>query len=172
MDELTTNQDQFQQMITEQESQPNCHPLIKKINEWTQESIDKIHRADEDARKQLLTILVTHRSKVTNDLTYFIQELSKARNEDDYIETDLEEWIERLNKLQRDLNVAQTINFCADNNDSALISKIYINGISTDFFSQTICDIQIIEDGKVVVHGQTNQNAVACGTGEYSFREH
>ncbi|CAF2810619.1 unnamed protein product [Rotaria sp. Silwood2] len=97
MDELTTYYDQFQQTIAKQDSQPDCHPLIQKINTWEQESIDKIRREADDARKQLLTILATHRSKVTNDLTHLIQELRKARNEDDYVETDLKEWMERLN---------------------------------------------------------------------------
>ncbi|CAF0901527.1 unnamed protein product [Rotaria sordida] len=172
MDELTTDHDQFQQIIAEQESQPNCHPLIQKINKWEQESINKVHQAAEDARKQLLTILATHRSKVTNDLTHLIEELSKARNEDDYVETDLKEWMERLNKLQKDLNAAQTIDFDTDNSSSSLISKIYIHGILTDFFSRTIGDIQIIEDGRVIVHGQTNRNAAACGRDEYSWGQH
>ncbi|CAF3642077.1 unnamed protein product [Rotaria sp. Silwood1] len=168
MDELTTNHDQLQQTIVEQEAQPNCHPLIQKINEWEQESINKIHRAADDARKQLLTILATQRSKVSNDLTHLIQELSEARNQDDYVEIDLKEWMKRLSELQKDLNGAQSIDFGTDNKDSALISKISIKEISTDFFSRIIGDIQIIENGRVVVHGQTYQNAAACGTGEYS----
>ena len=36
MDEVTTNHDQLQQTITEQQAQPKCHPLIKQIDIWEQ----------------------------------------------------------------------------------------------------------------------------------------
>ncbi len=34
MDEVPTTHDQLQQTIIEQETQPTCHPLMKRIDEW------------------------------------------------------------------------------------------------------------------------------------------
>ncbi len=39
-----------------------------------------------------------HRNKVTKDLISLNRELNKACEEDNYVETDLKEWIERLEK--------------------------------------------------------------------------
>ncbi|CAF3905655.1 unnamed protein product [Rotaria sp. Silwood1] len=172
MDELTTNHDQLQQTIVEQEAQPNCHPLIQKINEWEQESINKIHRTADDARKQVITILEMHRTQVIHDLTCLTEKLSEAHKADDYVETDLKEWMEKLDKLKVDLNAFQTIDFSEDNNKNALVSKIFINDASTDMFHQTVGDIQIIEDGKVAVHLLTNGHAAVRCRGEYSLGKH
>jgi hypothetical protein len=76
--------------------------------------------------------------------------------------------MERLEKLKTDLTAARTIDFDQDNNSNALIPKIFINGGSTDFFDRTIGDIQILENGRVAVHGQMQQNAAVHGRGEYS----
>jgi hypothetical protein len=172
MDEVTTQHDQLQQTIADQEKQPNCHSLIEKIGTWEQQSIDKIHQAAEDARKQVLNIIGTSRTLVRNDLANLTQELNKARNEDDYVETDLKEWTEKLDKLKTDLAAAQTIDFGQDDDKISLISKIYINAALTDSFYQITGDMQISENGRNVVHGPANQLAAARCGGEYSVGQH
>ncbi|CAF1023650.1 unnamed protein product [Adineta steineri] len=116
MDEVGASHDQLQQLIVEHEAQPKCHPLMERIDKWEQESITKIHQAADDARKQILTIIGTHRAQVTDNLAVLTQELSRARDEDDYVETELKEWMEKLDQLKIDLNAAQTVYF--DQNDS------------------------------------------------------
>ncbi|CAF2176172.1 unnamed protein product [Rotaria magnacalcarata] len=172
MDNLATKHDEFQQAIADQEKQSNSHPLIQNINQWEQESINKIRQAAENARKELVATLATHRTTVKEDLTRLITELSKARNEDDYVETDLKEWTEKLNSLQKDLNAAQAIDFGESENENALISKIFINGVSTDVFQHTCGDIQIFDTGRLAVHGQSNHHAVVCGKRLYSSGQH
>jgi hypothetical protein len=172
MDEVTTNHDQLQQTIAEQEGQPSCHPLMKKIDEWEQQSVNKIHQAADNARKQLLTILDTYRTQVQNDLAHLTTELNKARNEDDYVETDLKEWTEKLDKLKSDLTATQTIDFNEDIAETSLIPKIFINDASTDIFHQTAGDAKIIEGGRIVMHGPTNEIAAVRCRGEYSSGQH
>ncbi|CAF3733603.1 unnamed protein product [Rotaria socialis] len=172
MENLTTKHDEFQQTIAEQEKQPNSHPLIQNISQWEQESINKIRQAAENARNALLATLATHRTIVKEDLTRLIGELSKARNEDDYVETDLKEWTEKLNNLQKDLNAAQAIDFGKSENENVLISKIFINGLSADVFQQTCGDIQILDAGRLAAHGLSNQHAVVCGKRLYSSGQH
>jgi hypothetical protein len=168
MDEVTTNHDQLQQTIAEQEAQPNCHPLMKKIDEWEEQSINKIHQAADNAREQLLTIIDRYKTQVKNDLAYLTTELSKARNEDDYVETDLKEWTKRLDKLKIDLIAAETIDFSEDNDEISLISKFFIHDKLTDIFHQKAGNIQILEGGRVVVHGPVNGITAAYCRGEYS----
>lgn len=172
MDDLTIYHDQFQQTICEQHSQPHCHPLMGQIDLWEQESIDKIQEAAYNARKELLVILGAHRVKVTNELKHLTAELNIARINDDFVETDLKVWIDKLNRLKKQLSAADIINFGQEDHSDALVSKIFINGISTDIFEHRIGDIQILENGTVAVHGQTYQNAAVRGRSEYSFGQH
>jgi hypothetical protein len=169
MDELTTDHDQLQQTIADQEAQPDCHPLMENIKAWEQESINKIHQAADNARRQVLIIVRTCRTQVIHGLGHLTTELNKARNEDGYVETDLKEWTEKLEKLKADLAAAQTIDFNQENTENSLIPRIFINHPSTDFFEKTINDIQIIESGRVVLHGQTQDYGSVRGRGEYSF---
>jgi hypothetical protein len=172
MDGLTTNHDQLQQTISDQEAQPTCHPLIENINAWEKESIDKIHQAADIARKQVLTIITTYRTQVVRELGYLTIELNKARNEDDYVETDLKEWTDKLDKLKKDLTAPQTIDFNENSTENSWIPKIFINDASTDMFYQSTGDAQISEGGKYVVHGPTDDIAVVCCRGEYSLGQH
>ncbi|UJR14397.1 hypothetical protein I4U23_001394 [Adineta vaga] len=172
MEKLTNNHDLLKQTIAEQEADQNCHPLIGKINAWEQESIEKIHQAAINARKDLLNVLCKHRTVVINGLQYLTQELNNARGENDYVEPDLKEWKEKLQKLKTDLIADQTIDFGHDKNNNVLISKISINDILTDIFCQPVNDMQILENGNVVVHGQKQQYGLVRGRNEYSSGQH
>jgi hypothetical protein len=48
------------------------------------------------------------------------------------------------------------------------VAKISINDVSTDFFDRTIGDIQVLDNGRIAVHGHIHQNAAVRGRGEYS----
>ena len=169
MEGLTVDHNQLQQTIAEQEAQPNRHPLMKKIDEWEQQSIKKIQQAAENIRKDLLTVLHEQRSAVSKKLTHLKQALNHARGEDDYVETDLKEWLDKLEKLKVDLNAAQIIDFNEKRADgNTLIQKIVIPNASHDFFMQPEGDVTIIEEGKVALHGPTRQYAFARGRVGYS----
>jgi outer membrane murein-binding lipoprotein Lpp len=172
MDELTTDHDQLRQTITEQEVKPNRHPLMKNIDEWEQQSINTILQTADDARKRLLTIIGQYRTEVTNDLSSLTTELNKARDEDDYIETDLKEWSEKLDALKIDLNAAQIINFAQSNDQSVLIPKFQINDASADIFHQITGDVTIMEGGRAILHGATQKIVAARCRGEYSSGQH
>ena len=168
MEALTTDHNQLQHIITEQETQPNSHPLMKRIDEWKQQSIEKINDAAEKIRQDLLTILQARRSEVSNNLVHLTEELIHAREEDDYVETNLKEWVDKLEKLKADLNACQTIDFNQKYDGNTLIPKIFIPHASHDFFEQTEGDIELIEEGRVAVHGLTQQYGLARSRFDYS----
>lgn len=172
MDELVISHDQFKQNITEQEIEPTCHSLIKRVEQWEQESIDKIRQAANDARTLLVDIINTYRPEVGNALADLTKELQNARREDDYVETDLQQWREKLNQLNSQFNAAQIIEFNPDGNDTALIPKYVINHGSTECFNQIDGDARIETDGKVLVHGLSNEFISVHCRNKYSFGKH
>ena len=175
MDEITTNHDLFQQTIVEQQTEPNSHPLLKQIDLWEENSIEKIHQTAKNAREELLKIIDKNRLKITDDLILLTQELSKARDDDDFVETNLKEWTGKLNQLKLDLGAAETIDFGSNDHESALIPKIFIRQISNDSFEKWFGDIEITDHGQLISHGPTNQIATVYSkeifsTGQHTFR--
>src|SRR5579871_3599164 len=92
LDELTLDHDQFRQNLTEQTKEPRQHPLMKQIDEWEQQSIKKIRDVANDVRKQVHNLIKQHITELAEDLTKIAQELRKAREDDDFYETDLQQW--------------------------------------------------------------------------------
>ncbi|CAF3444428.1 unnamed protein product [Rotaria socialis] len=101
--------DQFQQCLNEQVKQPSLHPLMKEINEWEKQSIEKIQLAAQDARQKVLNIISKHTDNVIIALTSIKEQLSRARDDDDFFESDINEWKENLEKLKTDLNTPKAI---------------------------------------------------------------
>jgi len=167
--------DQLRQNLDEQTKKPSHHPLMKQIDEWEQASTEKIHQAAKDARKQLLNIINKHTDKMKETLECLTQQLKNARDDDHFFETDLKEWIKKLDALKKDLITPQTINIRYDNNTVSFISKILINEVaasSDECFEQALGNIQITNNGTVITHSQTSKYASVRGRCEYSVGEH
>lgn len=172
MDEMVVNHDQLKQSITEQEAQPNCHPLIKRVDQWEEESIRKIQQAAKDARGLLLTIVDTDRPKIVSQLADLANELHKARQEEDFAETDLQRWKNKLDQLKSNFDAADIIDFTADGNSTALIPKYVINHGSTECFARIKGPARIEEDGKVLTHDPTIGFVTARCRNKYSLGQH
>src|SRR5690348_3051897 len=54
LEEVEVNRDLFRQVLTEQMAEPQKHPLIKQIDEWERDSINKIRQTAQEARQILL----------------------------------------------------------------------------------------------------------------------
>ena len=161
LDELANNHDQLQQTISEQTVQPNSHPFIKELEQWDQQP-------SEDVRQQLLTMLAEHRTEIANNLTCITNELKQARYDDDFMETDLKQWREKLDQLKTNLDAVHTLDSRPKNNHFELIE----NDASTEIFYQTNGDVQIEGDGKIAVHGPTSGLVAVRCRGEYSLGQH
>ena len=72
------------------------HPLLLRIDEWEQKSIEKIQQAADDVRKQLLTVSDKHSTNTANLFDTFTEELISARQTYDLTETNLEVWSAKL----------------------------------------------------------------------------
>src|ERR1700722_19496447 len=98
LDKVILDHDQLKQAIVDQTSDPHSQPLMKQINEWEPQSIVKIREAAADARAQLLEVIGSHTTTVSEALGHLTQELIKARASDNFIETELKEWTEKLDR--------------------------------------------------------------------------
>ncbi len=80
-DEFTLDHDQFRQKLTEQITQSPYYPNLKqKIDQWEQQSIDKIHQVADDIRKDLDNMIKTQLTDVLIKLAHEINMRVKKMN--------------------------------------------------------------------------------------------
>ncbi|CAF1343254.1 unnamed protein product, partial [Didymodactylos carnosus] len=78
---------------------------IKKIDEWERKNIQQIKTVAERVRQQLQKQIneINKVNKVKHDFRLINDELRQRQSEDDYVEADLQQWLERLQQLKHQL---------------------------------------------------------------------
>jgi chromosome segregation ATPase len=125
MDDVEVTRDLFRQTLTEQTSQPQKHSLMQKIDEWERKSIKKIRRTAEEARVQLLKHTTGHVAEIEVQLNKLTNQLRQSRQENDFVETDLNQWKEQLNRLKEELTRPSNITLRDDS--TPLVTKINVD---------------------------------------------
>jgi len=130
MNEILYNYDLFQRNIQRQTTEQYQYLLMKQIDQWEQQSIDKIRQLADNTRQELVTIIQDHNNNLKENLEELKQQIDIACQDGGFYENDLKEWTERLNELQKIFIEQQIIKFDEDINSIPFISKISINPIS------------------------------------------
>ncbi|CAF1316341.1 unnamed protein product [Rotaria sordida] len=142
--------------------------LIKKIDIWEHESIAKIKRIADETRNELIQHTTGYLSYKKLKLEKLTNELRQGRQNIDFVETDLREWIDKLNQLKEEIiNPAKVVvrDACIP-----LITKIHVDVFETfELFERTSGKTIFEESGKVVVvqDGPYNYTEVR-GKNEYT----
>ena len=170
LDKIILEHGQCKQTIIQYTEESNSHPLMKQINEWEIQSIEKIHQAAIDARKQVLKAFEQFASHAITTIKNLTEELTKAQNDDNFIENDLKNWMDTLVKLKKELDKPPTINIRKAGNDIPFISKIIIN--VSEIFDKSSGRISIKDEGKLIVNSGSNGYGTVRSKGEYSTGKH
>jgi hypothetical protein len=146
---------------------------MQEIDQWETQSIAKIRKAADDARKELSKAVDGHTTKITEDLKRLTQELTTARSEDNFIEIDLKEWMERLEKWTKDLSTPSSINIQQEKNNTPFIQKIIVNIImkKNEFFERSAGNLKIDDHGQVILVESQGHSTARCHE-EYSSGQH
>ncbi len=125
LEEVEVNRDLFRQTLSEQTAEPEKHLLIKQIDQWECDSIEKIRQAAQEARQILLqnttTTYIKHIEVKLNKLT---DQIRQGREENDFVETDLRHWNEQLTELTKELNKPSNISLRHDS--KPFVTKLYV----------------------------------------------
>jgi hypothetical protein len=169
MNEVISEHDQLKNIFTQLASNPNLHPLIKQIDEWEKESIAKIHQKAKELREKLLQPTTTQISELSKRLELFSEQLNRRRESDDFVETDLSFWKEKLDALKSDLT--SPLKFAINHDDDApLVRNIsFVLKTINERFERVFDDkLRIVEDGEAVINGGSTGWSEIRGTNEYS----
>lgn len=101
--------DSVQKALMEEPNKPQadvkslCDELTKTINDWEQESVDKIHQVAEEIRQEVIQNTTGRLSKIQLELQRVSDELQQSRQNQDCIESDLAAWKDQLIQLKEEL---------------------------------------------------------------------
>jgi hypothetical protein len=128
LDEIEVNRDVFRQTLTDQTTDSENHVLIKQIDKWERESINKVRQTAEEARQTVLQHTKEHTARIEIKLNKLTDELRVGRLENDFFETDLKQWKEELTRLTEGL--ARPPNIKLQQDSVSIVNQIYVNVIS------------------------------------------
>ncbi|CAF1317213.1 unnamed protein product [Didymodactylos carnosus] len=120
-----------QQLTTETSARPAAHPLLRQIQQWEQESIEKIRMTAQKARDKVDRLVNRNKEDILEQFRLITTQLQHGRQEDDFVETALDRWMKQLHKLKSDLNLSSTEGII-DTDPSLSISMINVKRYSTD----------------------------------------
>lgn len=170
LDKILHEHNQCKQTIIQYTEEYNSHPLMKQINEWEIQSIEKIHQVAIDARKQVLNAFGQFASNAITTMKNLTDELAQAQNDDNFIETDIRQWMDTLIKIKKELDKPPTINIQKGSNDIPFVSKITVS--ISEIFEKYAGRISIKDEGKLIVNIGSNGYGTVRSKGEYSTGKH
>ena len=170
LDKILHEHGQCKQTIIRYTEESNSHPLMKQINEWEMQSIEKIHQVAVDARKQVLNAFGKFASSAITTMKNLTEELTKAQNDDNFFETDLKQWMNTLVKIKKELDKPPTVNIRKSAPDLPFISKLIVDVCET--FEKSIGRVTIKDEGKLIVNIGSNGYGTVRSKGEYSTGKH
>ncbi|CAF1599270.1 unnamed protein product, partial [Adineta ricciae] len=102
-DEIQMTRDLLRQTLTEYSNNSQKHPLINEIDRWEQHSINLIRKTAEEARQKMQKHTTEHLSKMEKKLNDLTKQLREGREDDDFVEIDLQQWNQQLTQINEEL---------------------------------------------------------------------
>ena len=93
LEEISLTHELTHQTLNEQSEDPQKHLLVEEINRWEKKSIDLIRTTAEQMRKELLEGATEDITQTKQKLQVLSKELREGREENDFSEIDLRQWI-------------------------------------------------------------------------------
>jgi hypothetical protein len=123
-DDLENKRNIFRQNLTEQITYPQKHSLLKEINQWEKDSINKIQQIAEETRQLLIKYTNEYMNQIEIRLIKLTEELKQIRQEDDFNEINLNQLNQKLQQLEEELDKPSNISIQQES--STFINKIFV----------------------------------------------
>jgi hypothetical protein len=173
MNVIIDEHDHLKNTLNQQTMKPDPHPLMKEIHQWEKESIEKIQQRANELRQELFRSATVHTDDLSKKLQQLSEQLKRAREQDDFIEADLQLWKETLDNLTTNLTSPSTISI--NRHNASLVQNISINlfVVMKEKF-ELVSDnaVRIEESGQVAIHDAQHGHTEVRAKNEYASRSH
>jgi uncharacterized protein YaaR (DUF327 family) len=126
LDEIEVTHDLLRQTLNEQTIDSQKHPLIEQINQWEENSIRKIQQTAKEAKE----LIIKHTTEIEIKLAKLTDQLRENREENDFVETDLNKWREELKRLEE---YVKPSHISIQQGFVPLVTKIFVQISGKDF---------------------------------------
>jgi hypothetical protein len=165
---IISEQTELQHIFNQQPTEPDSHPFVKRIDEWEKESIAKIQQKAKDLRLELIRLTTIHNDELSKKLRYLSEQLHENRENDNFIEIDLQQWKTTLKDLKAMLDSSSTFSF-QEHDDSLLQNISLIFTIENELFEEVFNNtIQIKQNGQIAIHDISHNYSEIRGKNEYT----
>jgi hypothetical protein len=155
LDQVEEIRNQVQRTLIHKSAEPERemsalrNELMETIDQWERKSISEIQKVAEEARNELRKYTTERWTAMKLRLEQLTNELQQGRKKNDFIETDLRAWEEKLNQLQKELINPPDVMVREDY--TKLISKIRVHLFDPEeVFERSSGNADFEENGKVV----------------------
>jgi hypothetical protein len=124
LNQIEINRDLFRETLNEQTNRSEKPLLIKQIDQWEEDSIKLIQQTANDCRQLLIEHTNTNTQQIQIDLDKLTDEIKQIRQENDFNEIDLNEFIDQLKKLSTELDKPSNVTIQQDS--TSLINRISV----------------------------------------------
>ena len=115
MDDISEDIDFIQNAFIERNT---THPCLARIDQWEQQSINRIRAEAEEARSDLRKSLTQTKDQIKTGLHQLTKDLESSRTSDDYTEIELDKWKNQLTEFRMMLDERTFIDiFNADDDE-------------------------------------------------------
>ena len=121
-DQIQNDHNQFRQNLNDQKLILIEHSLIKQIDQWEKESIDKIRQTAQQCRAQFIKYSNEIYLHIEQELNNLKQQMEEIRQENEFNELDLNDLTEALDDLQEECH--QPTNISIQQQSISLINDI------------------------------------------------
>jgi hypothetical protein len=121
---IQNDYNQFRQLIIDLKNNPQEHPLIKQIDQWEKDSIDKIKQRAKECREELINYTNKIIDRIEIKLDNPNEQLRPNEEKNDFNEIDLNRFKEKLEKFKKELN--QPKNVSIEQQSKSFIKEIFI----------------------------------------------
>ncbi|CAF0741953.1 unnamed protein product [Adineta ricciae] len=118
--------------LTENTTDQHQRSLMEQVDQWEQQSIDKIHQTANNIRNQLVQHAHGYSHTIGEDLILLKKKLKHARDSGNYFEKDIREWTERLSQLKQSFVKQQNMRIEHVETLTSFIRKIALIGKPSD----------------------------------------
>lgn len=137
MQDVIIIHNQLKDSISGESAEEFHNSLMQQIQQWEEQSINKVRHVANDVRQRLLNTVHDHTDTIKEKLAQITQQLNKARHDGEFFEHDLREWSEKLNKFRQLLNKQQNLRIHHEKHTGAFISKISLQDLTGDRFAKS-----------------------------------
>ncbi|CAF0744888.1 unnamed protein product [Didymodactylos carnosus] len=125
LDNIVYEHDILKQEL-EKPSEDETHPLLRQIDNWRKESIDKINQLADRCHTDVVKLIGDNKNQLADAFRKLTNTIRDGRSEEDYDERHLNMWITQLKELKDNLIKLSNVHVEVDKQQPSWIQKIIV----------------------------------------------